>query len=68
MTKELSHQEQRIILIAYAPNNRGSEYLKQKLAERKGEIDNPQLYLASVTLLSEHLIEMLDIKSGIWKN
>lgn len=37
------HQEHIIILKKYKSNNRVSKYLKEKLAELKGEIENPQL-------------------------
>lgn len=35
------HKESIMILNVYVPNNRAAEYMKQKLIDLKGELENP---------------------------
>lgn len=39
--KRSANQEERTILDIYAPNTRALKYMKQKLIEQQGEIDEP---------------------------
>ena len=43
MLKESTHQEDITILNMYAPNNKASKYMKQKLIKLKGEIDKSKI-------------------------
>lgn len=56
MTKGSVHQQDTAILNMDAPN-RVAKYVKQKLIEWKGEIDNRQIQLGTSTALSQQLIE-----------
>ena len=43
MIKGSIHEEDTVMLNVYSSNNIASKYMKQKLIESKGEIENPQL-------------------------
>ena len=42
------YQEDITIIDIYAPNNRPSKYVKQKLTELKGEINSPMIIIEAI--------------------
>lgn len=61
-------QEDTIMLNVYIPNNRTAKYVKQKLAELKGEIGRSTIIVGDFNILLSTVDKPLDRKSPRMQN